>query len=80
MYMPEYYAEKDKELRAQLRKINDQHYTLDKYQIYYDIDDLGFNDWTVLYKDHGVQYVTKTLEEAVEEIIASENFDYGDPE
>lgn len=37
-----------------------------KYYIYKDIDDTGWNDYTILYKDHGVQKVCKTLEEAAE--------------
>jgi hypothetical protein len=62
--------------RENLIKHSDTHYSLDKYQLYRDED----GKWEVHYKDHGIQYIDDTLGDAVDSILAGENYDGGPPE
>ena len=59
-----------------LIKHSDTEWSYGKYQIYLEYP----TKYEVYYKDHGIQYTSYTLEDCIEEIIAMETFDYGDPE
>lgn len=85
MYMPEYYKEKDRdEVIARLGSLvkhSDTYYSLDKYELRKERSEFdGANMWFAYYKDFGVIAEENTLEKLINEIIAQEVFDYGDPE